>query len=203
MTATGICKPFECITRVLAVVGLFALQTGCATYYSHYAMFPAENSRGELRTVRLSWDSAEYPSWWFASDRATPITLETQCSERIWRLYDASHAAAGDCGPGIRACGDGNSDRTIPEGEIAGPQDTCLSVNPASAGARVADINGQLALRVACKPVSAVENRGKEPVNSDYIRASGVPYTVFSRKAPRGSFNARPPEFESAVCEAD
>lgn len=35
------------------------------------------------------------------SDRATPLTLETQCSERVWRLYDGSHAEAGACGPGI------------------------------------------------------------------------------------------------------
>ncbi len=203
MIVSRICKPSPGVTRLLAIAGLLVLQSGCASYYSHYAMFPAENSRGEVRSVRLSWQSAEYPDWWFASDRATPITLETQCSERIWRLHDASHAEAGSCAPGIRACGVSGSDRKVPEGTPAGAEDTCLSVNPSNPDARIADMTGKLELLVACEPVSAVRSEGEDTVILDYIRASGVPYIVYSRKAPRGSFHARPPKFESAVCDED
>lgn len=191
------------IARVLAVAGLLALQAGCATYYSHYAMFPAENSQGEPRTVRLSWDTAEYPDWWFVSDRATPLTLETQCSERVWKLYDDSHAEAEGCGEGIRACGQSRQDRLAQSGSPAGAGDVCMSVSASDPQARIAEIPGRLELLVACEPASPLKGEGKEAVNVDYIRASAVPYTIYSRKAPRGSFNARPPRFDRSVCDAE
>ncbi|SOB75787.1 hypothetical protein SAMN04488490_1426 [Marinobacter sp. LV10R510-11A] len=191
------------VARLLALSGLLVMQSGCATYYSHYAMFPAENSQGEPRTVRLSWHSAEYPSWWFVSDRATPLTLETQCSERAWRLYDGSHAEAGACGQGIRACGESASDRLVQEQPSVNASDACMLVNPSDSEARIADISGRLELLVACEPVSAVKGEGKDAVNVDYIRASTVPYTVYTRKTPRGSLSARPPKFDRSVCNAD
>ncbi|WP_309044336.1 hypothetical protein [Marinobacter sediminicola] len=191
------------IARLLVVAGLLVTQAGCATYYSHYAMFPAENSKGEPRTVRLSWDTAEYPGWWFVSDRATPLTVETQCSERVWKLYDASHAEAEGCGQGIRACGQPGQDRLVESRRPAGADDQCMSVRSSDSEARIADIPGRLELVVACEPVSPVRGEGKEAVNVDYIRASTVPYTVYSRKAPRGAFNARPPKFERSVCDAE
>jgi len=189
--------------RLLVIAGLLVTQAGCATYYSHYAMFPAENSKGEPRTVRLSWDTAEYPGWWVLSDRATPLTLETQCSERVWKLYDDSHAEAGGCGEGIRACGQSGQDQLAQSGQPADAGSLCMSVNSADPEARIADIPGRLELLVACEPVSPVQGVGKEAVSVDYIRASTVPYAVYSRKAPRGSLNARPPKFERSVCEAE
>lgn len=188
---------------LLALAGLLLMQSGCATYYSHYAMFPAENSQGEPRDVRLSWHSAEYPAWWFASDLATPLTVETQCSERAWRLYDDSHAEAGDCGQGIRACGENVSDRRVQAEQSANASEACMQVNPSDPEARIADISGQFELLVACEPNSAIRGEGKEAVNVDYIRASTVPYTIYSRKAPRGALNARPPKFDRSVCNAD
>ncbi len=194
------CKSTSCL---LALAGLLMIQSGCATYYSHYAMFPAENSRGEPRTIRLSWHSAEYPGWWFAADRATPLTLETQCSERDWQLYDSSHAEAGQCGEGIRACAVSGRDRVVASDDAAHSDDLCMSVNPSDPGARIADISGQLELLVACEPVSAIEGEGKGEVNVDYIRASAVPYTVYTRKTPRGALEARPPKFDRSACGAD
>lgn len=203
MTASGFHRIFKSLTRSLALTGLLLMQAGCATYYSHYAMFPAENSQGEPRTVRLSWHSAEYPSWWFVSDRATPLTLETQCSERIWLLYDGSHAEAGACGSGIRACGEGSGDRLVQEAQTASGSDTCMSLNPSDPEARIADVSGRLELLVACEPMSAVTGEGEGEVNVDYIRASTVPYTVYSRKTLRGSLSARPPKFNQSECNAD
>ncbi|WP_247115737.1 hypothetical protein [Marinobacter sp. S6332] len=189
------------VSRFLVMAGLLMVQSGCATYYSHYAMFPAENSQGEPRTVRVSWQSAEYPGWWFLSNRATPITLETQCSERVWRLFDDSHAEAGSCGEGIRACGDSNLDRLTSEGQVASSNDQCMAVNASDPQARIATVSGRLELLVACEPASATKGEGKDAVNVDYIRASSVPYTVYTRKTLRGSLNARPPKFDSAECD--
>ncbi|PTB95020.1 hypothetical protein C9974_02040 [Marinobacter sp. B9-2] len=108
--------------------------SGCASYYSHFAMFPAENSSGQPRQVRLTWQSAEYPDWWFAGDKATSVKLE---------------------------------------------------------------------LLVSCTPAVVTEGQGDDVVNLDYLRASSVPYTVYVRKAPRGSMRARLPEFDESVCDAE
>ncbi len=201
MTISRFHKSTNGLSRLLAVLGLLVMQSGCATYYSHYAMFPAENSQGEPRTVRVSWQSAEYPDWWFLSDRATPITLETQCSERVWRLFDDSHAEAGSCGEGIRACADSGLDRLASGGGAANSNDQCMAVNATDPQARIAAVSGRLELLVTCEPASATKGEGKDAVNVDYIRASTVPYTVYTRKTLRGSLNARPPKFDSVACD--
>ncbi|MCM0612299.1 hypothetical protein KFJ24_07400 [Marinobacter sediminum] len=179
------------------------LLSGCASYYSHYAMFPAENSAGEPRQVRLSWNTADYPGWWFADDMATPIRLETQCSERVWRLHDSSDDEAGACGDGIRACGEPGLDFRPPKATVLTDKERCMAVNPSEKGARIAGLGGKLELLVSCKPVSTFAAEGDEKRNIDYIRASSVPYTVYVRKAPRGSLRAKMPEFDESACDAE
>ncbi|MBU2873858.1 hypothetical protein [Marinobacter salexigens] len=201
MTTSRFHKSTNGLSRLLALLGLLVMQSGCATYYSHYAMFPAENSQGEPRTVRVSWQSAEYPDWWFLSDRATPITLETQCSERVWRLFDDSHAEVGSCGGGIRACGGSKLDRLASGGRLASSNDQCMAVNVSDPQARIAAVSGRLELLVACEPASVTKGEGKDAVNIDYIRASTVPYTIYTRKTLRGSLNARPPKFDNVACD--
>lgn len=175
--------------------------SGCASYYSHFAMFPAENSSGEPRHVRLSWQSAEYPGWWIAGDKATSVKVETQCSDRVWRLRDG--ADAGDCGTGIRACGEPGKDRLADTGQPATGSNRCMSINPADQDARVASLGGQLELLVSCTPAVVTEGQGDDTRNLDYLRASSVPYTVYVRKAPRGSMRSRLPEFDESVCDAE
>ncbi|ADP97222.1 hypothetical protein KZZ05_11085 [Marinobacter adhaerens] len=175
--------------------------SGCASYYSHFAMFPAENSSGEPRHVRLSWQSAEYPGWWFAGDKATPVKLETQCSDRVWRLRDDEEASA--CGEGIRACGEAGRDRVAQTGQPASGSTRCMSINPADPDARIAEIEGKLELLVSCTPAVVAEGEGDDALNLDYLRASSVPYTVYVRKAPRGSMRSRLPEFDESVCDAE
>lgn len=184
-----------------AVVAL--LLSGCASYYSHYAVFPAENSQGEARQVKLTWQTAEYPGWWVADNKSTPITVETQCSTRKWRLVDNSHdeASQAGCGNGIRACGVQGEDVLARTGEPAGPGTRCMAINPADPGALITDIDSSLGLLVSCQPANAVRGSGEDTENTDYIRASSVPYTIYSRKSPRGRLNARPPELDDAVCE--
>lgn len=178
---------------------------GCASYYSHYAVFPADNSRGEDRQVKLTWQTAEYPDWWVVGNKSTPITVETQCSSRKWRLVDDSHddAASAGCGEGIRACGVAGMDLQARSGEPAGESTRCMAINPGNPDARITDIESSLGLLVSCKPVNTVRGSGDDSENIDYIRASSVPYTIYSRKSPRGSLNARPPELGDAVCEDD
>lgn len=176
---------------------------GCASYYSHFAMFPAENSTGEPRQVRLSWQSAEYPGWWFASNEATSIKVETQCSDRVWRVRDGDDADAGACSTGIRACGGSGMDLVAQTGKPATESIRCMAINAGAPDARIPDVGGKLELLVSCTPAVVTEGSGDESRNLDYIRASSVPYTVYVRKAPRGAMNARPPAFDELVCDAE
>lgn len=177
--------------------------SGCASYYSHHAMFPAENSAGETRQIRLSWQTADYPDWWFVNDQATPMLVETQCSERVWKLRDGADPKAGDCGEGIRACGEAGRDIQAPGGTLISGDVRCMAVDPSNPTARIADVGTKLEFLVSCRPASRETGQGDQKRNLDYLRASSVPYIVYVRKAPRGSLRAKEPEFDDSVCDAD
>ena len=186
----------------LCLVLLIAVTSGCASYHTHYAMFPAENSAGESRQIRVSWQSADYPDWWFVDDKATALRLETQCSDRVWKLRDDNDPKAGSCGTGIRACGEPGLDVEAVSGRPVTEGVRCMVVEPSRPDARIANIEGSLALQVACSPSVTSIGEGDESRNLDYLRASPVPYTVYVRKAPRGSLRAKMPEFDQSACDA-
>lgn len=185
------------------VIGLsFLLLQGCASYYTHYAMFPGENSSGESRQIRVSWQTADYPGWSFIRDKSTTMKVETQCSDRVWRLADDSHEQAGSCSGGVRGCGDPNLDASVfdggPVGDVA-----CMKVVGPESVERIADIGAKFQLQVSCQPLAAQVSKGDEVVTMDYLRPSTVAYTVYARKVSRGTLNARLPEFDESVCKTD
>ena len=191
------------ITLRLSFFFVVATLGGCASYYSHYGAFPAENSAGEARQVVVSWQTAEYPGWWVRDNQSTPIRVATQCSERAWRLTDDSHRNPASCGEGIRACGQPGQDLIAATGQPAGEDDVCLSVDPGDGRSKVTDIGQSMTLLVSCQPVSVSrDSEGKEQ-NIDYLRASVVPYKVYIRKAPRGALNGRPPAMDDSACDAE
>jgi len=181
------------------------LFSGCASYYTHYAMFPAQNSAGEDRQFKMTWQTADYPGWWIAEDKSTPITLSAQCSEREWRIVDRTHsgAAAESCAPGIRACGTKGMDVLATEGSTDFDERACIRVNPSDPDALVTELSSSLELLVNCRPAQTARKSGGETQNIDYLRASPVPYTVYSRKGPRGRLASKPPEFDDSVCDEE
>ncbi|MGM0769807.1 MAG: hypothetical protein ACQEV6_17460 [Pseudomonadota bacterium] len=187
----------------LSLCSVLVALSGCASYYSHYGMFPAENSAGEERQVMLSWQTAEYPDWWLRSNQSTPIKVVTQCSSRDWRLADSTHQNSGECAEGIRACGEAGQDLIAATGAPADEENVCLSVNPGEDGSNVTDIGQSLMLQVSCRPARTTQPDGDETENIDYLRASSVPYKVYIRKAPRGTLNGRPPAMDDSVCDAE
>lgn len=191
------------ISRRLTILFALAVLNGCASYFSHYGVFPAENSEGEPRQVMLSWQTAEYPGWWLRDNQSTPIRLVTQCSERIWRLTDDSHRNPGACGEGIRACGIAGQDRVATTGNPAGQADLCVSVNAGNGQSQVTAIGRSLTLLMSCQPVRPRLEENGEEMNMDYLRASTVPYRVYIRKTPRGALNGRPPEMDESACDAE
>ncbi|CAN0587762.1 hypothetical protein [Marinobacter goseongensis] len=194
---------FRQITLRLSFLFVVSALNGCASYYSHYGAFPAENSAGEARQVVLSWQTAEYPGWWVKDSQSTPIRVATQCSERAWRLTDDSHRDPASCGDGIRACGRPGQDLVAASGQPAGEDDVCLSIDPGESLSKVTDIGQSMTLLVSCEPVSTSRQAEDEEENTDYLRASVVPYRVYIRKAPRGALNGRPPAVDDSVCDAD
>lgn len=67
----------------------------------------------------------------------------------------------------------------------------------------MADVGSRFELLVSCHPARATLMKGGEEVNVDYIRPSAVAYTVYARKVPRGSSNARLPDFDETQCLED
>ena len=179
------------------------LLSGCASYYTHYAVFPAQNSAGEDRQIKLTWQTADYPDWWYAADESTPITLETQCSSRTWRILDSTHAEASGqvCAPGIRGCGSAGDDEFVTDGSGDFGDRACVRINPSDSDALITDISSSLELLVICRPKRTTRESGGEQQNIDYLRASPVPYTVYSRKGTRGRLGSKPPELDDSVCE--
>jgi len=186
----------------LGLLLLAAISSGCASYHTHYAMFPAENSAGESRQIRVSWQSADYPDWWFVDDKATALRVETQCSDRVWKLRDENDPKAESCGDGIRACGEPGLDIEAANRTPVTDGVRCMVAEPSRPDARIAGIDGSLKLLVACSPSVTSIGEGDETRNLDYLRASPVPYAVYVRKAPRGSLLAKMPEFDQSVCDA-
>ena len=88
-------------------------------------------------------------------------------------------------------------------GQPARGSTRCMSINPADPDARIPEIEGKLELLVSCTPAVVAEGEGDDALNLDYLRASSVPYTVYVRKAPRGSMRSRLPEFDESVCDAE
>jgi hypothetical protein len=70
-------------------------------------------------------------------------------------------------------------------------------------GATVADIESKVDLLVSCRPRVTSRGEGDEKENLDYLKPSVVPYTVYARKAPRGSLIARAPELDDSVCDEE
>ncbi len=191
------------VARWSALTVWTILFSGCASYYSHYGSFSAENSAGELREYLVSWQTADYPDWWLQEDQSTPITLKTQCSEREIRFLDASHQKGKRCGDGSQAiawCGTEGVDLAVDD---AGAVDAVPCGWIAGEAKRISELGGQLELVMRCRPAQTTVGTGDDRKNMDYLKASEVPYWVSVRKVPRGSFQDRPPQLGTKICKGD
>lgn len=197
-------KGLNIVKGLIASAVLFNL-VGCASYYSHYGSFSAQNSSGEERMFVLSWKTAEYPSWALQDNKSTNMVIETQCSDRTWTLVDAS-SANNECSSaheGIVACGDKGADLTMRGQPLTSNNTLCLSVTDAQGANRITDLDSRLLISVSCLPVNVTREVDGEKVNIDYIKASVVPYNVATRKVERYSYADKAPIMNSKICEID
>lgn len=189
----------SCARGVFAVL-FVCLLSGCASYYKHYGSFSAENSAGEVRQFLLTWESADYPSWALFSDRSTPVTLTTQCSERKWQFDD--DAERSNCSSeGIVSCGVPDLDLTSDGQRLPSESYVCGRITDDQGAQRIADLGRIVLLTMNCRPVATNTKKGKDIVNQDYLKPSIVPYRVSTKRADIYDMAARPPELSDNICD--
>ena len=209
MPAGFTCHRAWVLYRFMLFFGVSFALGGCATREAHYGRFDAVNSAGEPRSFLLTWQTQRYPAWTTLKDVASPVRLETQCSEREWILRDAESNACRVSGSGsgepaaIRACGKPGTDLDRQGVPIVTEGHQCLSLTDRQGSASIAALGTELQLMVGCYPVSTRYEDGDETVNVDYLRTSAVPYIVRVRTAPLYSMSERPPALDDAVCTVE
>lgn len=201
-TLAGLCRVSVCAVSVWLV--------GCATtdYTTHYGFFEAENSAGELRQFRLYWQTVRVEGWLENTYRALPVVLETQCSQRRVRFFDASYGQARRClnreGEGVHFCAEGGQDidwRGLPLEDEA----YCGRVTDRQGAEDILSLEGDVLLYVHCRPIRTQMPDGDKMLNLDYLMPSQLPYVISTKKVEGRSVEALvPPLFNhSSVCDPD
>lgn len=175
--------------------------TGCASYYLHYGGFTAVNSSGQVRHFHVTWKTAQYPSWWFQGKQATPVVVTAQCSTRTWKLKPASESGCGK--DGITACGIPGLDLNKIGKPVQGDHTVCMSVTDDHHASTISKLKGTLELTVQCYPSVTQLKQGDKTINLDYLKASQVPYSIPTTRAPLYSLDQGPEPFDTHVCKKD
>ncbi len=194
--------------QVALLAAFVSVLTGCATseYTTHYGLFEAEASSGELRQFRVYWQTVRYQGWKKNEFRALPVRLETQCSERVILFYDDSFGKNLRCNDmlesGISYCGRNRLDTDRRGLDIIENQ-TCAFITDKQGSKDILSLGGELMLTVSCRPRETERLLDGKKISTDYLLNSEVPY-VISTKAVQGSNIEAlvPPLFNhSSVCE--
>ncbi len=172
-------------------------------------MFEAENSAGEWRQFLLYWQTIHTEGWGEKTNRALPVVLETQCSERRLYFYDQSFPRDRQCRNaelGVHFCGDAQLDvnyrgETIAEGQV------CASLTDYRGASRILDLSSEINLYVRCRPQVLQKQLLDKKVNTDYLVASEIPYALAIKTVQGGGREVRSflPELfnHSSVCDPD
>ncbi len=173
--------------------------SGCASYYSHYGSFQSYNSNGEPRLFAVSWQTAESALF---DASATPIKLTTQCSDRELIFKDGEFDPFPCQGSGIVACGSPEFDLDRDGRPVAANSHVCASITDERGAKRIVDLQGKIIITISCWPESTGFDLAGEKKNRDYLRASVVPYTLFTKKVPMYSLESHPPVLSDRICKS-
>lgn len=189
----------------LMLVSMMLNMVGCASYYSHYGSFSAQNSKGEERMYVVSWKTAEYPSWAIQDNKATEIVLETQCSNRNWEIADQAtlNNTCTESHKGVVACGDSSLDLSLAGKPISDDAHLCMSITDNNGAQNIVELESQILISVSCLPSIVTRKEGSDTVDIDYLKASVVPYNVATRKAERYSYADKAPVMNDKICDSD
>lgn len=191
------------LIKGLILVTMMLNMVGCASYYSHYGSFSAQNSKGEERMFVVSWKTAEYPSWAIQDNKATEIVFEAQCSNRTWEITDQATAsnACTEAHEGVVACGDKSLDLSLAGKPIVDDNFLCMAVTDNQGAQSIVELEGQILITVSCLPSAVTRQEDGDTVGIDYLKASVVPYSVATRKAARYSYADKAPVMNEKICD--
>lgn len=171
---------------------------GCASYYSHYGSFETYNSKDEKRIVVVSWQTSESPVFGVSS---SPIELATQCSERILVFKDSESENRDCAGKGIVACGDPALDLGADGMPVRSKSEVCASISDTKGARKIADLVKPIEITISCWPSTVEYEVDGELKNRDYLKASIVPYTLYTKKVPLHSLDQKPPVLNDKICK--
>lgn len=179
-------KGSKLFVRIIVVL-IAGYLSGCATteYTTHYGIFTGENSAGEVRQFRMYWQTVHYEGWLEDIDRPLPVVLETQCSLRKLRFYDASFGRGRRCedakGEGIFYCTDETRDvdwRGLPMEDNV----LCGAITDRFGATDIMSLEGEVLLWLNCQPEETEKRVGTKIKNVDTLKNSVMPYVVSTKK---------------------
>lgn len=193
--------------RLVVVICLMVLQA-CATSKTttHYGFFEAENSSGELRQFRVVWETIEVQGFNDKRRYTSPITLETQCSERRVKLYDANFPAQRSCMDkgelGIAFCGKPSRDVDY-RGLAIEPGTVCAYVTDLKNAGAINVLGEQIKITLRCQPREPKVREGRAIVNQDYLKPSKIAYEVATKTIDGSDRDGHVPQLwnHSSVCD--
>lgn len=181
---------FKSCLKFVYIAFAAQLLSACATseYVTHYGIFEAENSAGEERLFRIYWQTVREQGWSGDRYRAFPVVLETQCSERTLRFYDATYGDGRRCidgaSEGIHFCARSRTEmdrrgRDLPDRSL------CGVVTDRNGANEILSLKGELLITLDCRPKSTEKFVSGEKINTDFLMGSSIPYIV-STKTVKG-----------------
>lgn len=200
---------FKPVRHVFLCFGILMMH-GCATtdYTTHYGLFTAQNSEGEERQFRVYWQTLHYEGWTENIDRALPVHIEAQCSERKLRFYDSSFGPSRRCkdfkGEGIIYCADEERDldrRSLPVEDNT----LCGTISDGKGSTDILSLEGDVMISLDCRPKVTEKRVGTKKKNFDILKNSSLPYMVSTKKVKGDKINLYVPELfnHSSVCDPD
>jgi hypothetical protein len=176
-------KRLNVFISVLIILGT----AGCATtdYTTHYGIFTAENSAGELRQFRIHWQTLRYEGWAENTFRALPVVLETQCSKRKLYFYDSAYGQSRRClggdKEGIYYCADSNVDMDRH------------------------GLDGDVLITLSCRPKQSFKKVKGKKKSIDFLLNSELPYIVTTKQVKGRDLDLVIPSLSrhSSICDPD
>ena len=196
------------VSRRLLIIVCFVFLQACATSKTttHYGFFEAENSTGEPRQFRVVWETTEVQGFNEKRRYTSPITLETQCSERKVKLYDANHPAQRTCMDkgelGIAFCGKPSLDVDYRGLEIQ-PGTVCAYVTDNKNAGTISVLGEQIKISLRCRPKEPKVRVGRAFENHDYLKPSKIAYEIATKTVAGSDRDGHVPQLwnHSSVCD--
>ena len=206
MKLRKLAKKLNVFIGVLIIFGT----AGCATtdYTTHYGIFTAENSAGELRQFRIHWQTLRYEGWSDNQFRVFPVVLETQCSKRKLRFYDSSFGRSRRClngeKEGVYYCADANVDMDRRGLELE-DNTLCGTVTDKAGATDIGALEGDVLITLNCRPKQTMKKFKGKNKSIDFLLNSELPYVVTTKKVKGRDLDLIIPSLSShsSICDPD